>query len=99
MPCYDAACVFMEMEAMGRARSPCLVVGPLTVARTHGRVAQASPSCRALGRGSDKAGEVGTWSIWQWQQQVKCIPRAVRAADGALSAVSSSLPTSEMTGP
>ena len=42
-----------EMEAMGRASSQCLVARPLTVARTHGEVAQAAPSFRALGSGSD----------------------------------------------
>ena len=55
-----------EMEAMGRASSWCLVAGPLTVARTHGNVAQYAPSCRALGSGSDPQAAVDSaQSIWQ----------------------------------
>ena len=48
-----------EMEAMGRAGSQCLVAGPLPLSRTHGKVAQAAPSCRALGSDSDQAGVAG----------------------------------------
>ena len=52
---------------MGRASEQCLVAGTLTVARTCGKLAQAAPSCKALGSGSDpQAGVSGTWSIWQW---------------------------------
>ena len=72
-----------EMEAMGRASSQCLVAGPLTVARTHRKVVQATPSCRALGSGSDlQAGVGGTWSFWQWHWQGVCIPRGVRRTIG-----------------
>ena len=70
---------------MGRAGSQCLVAGPLTMARTQGKVAQAAPSCRALGRGSDpQAGVGGTQSIWQWQWQWQgmSVPRGVRATMG-----------------
>ena len=44
-----AECISREREAMGRASSQCLVTGHLTVARTRRKVAQATPSCRALG--------------------------------------------------
>ena len=37
---------------MGRASTPCLFVGLLTVTRTCKKVAQAAPSCRALGSGN-----------------------------------------------
>ena len=53
-----------DMEAMSKASSKCLVAGPLTVARTHGKVVQAAPSCRSLGGDSDQAGVGGAWSIW-----------------------------------
>ena len=49
----DAQCVFKEKEAMGRASSQCLVTGFSTAARTCRKVAQASPSCRALGCGNE----------------------------------------------
>ena len=67
------------------ASSQCLVAGPLTVVRTHRKVVQAAPSCRALESGSDPQAGVGSaWSDWQWQQQGACIPRGVRATtDGA----------------
>ena len=65
---------------MSRASSQCLVTGPLTVARTHRKVVQAAPSCRALGSGSDPQAGVGSaQSIWQWQQQGVCIFMGVRA--------------------
>ena len=67
-----------EVEARGRACSSCLVSGPLTEERTHGKVVQPAPSCRALG--SDSVG--GSQSVWQWQQQGRCIPRGVRATMG-----------------
>ena len=38
---------------MGRAGSQCLVAGLLTAARTCRKVAQATPSCRALGSGNE----------------------------------------------
>ena len=38
---------------MGRASSQCLDAGLLTVARTCRMVAQATPSCRALGSGNE----------------------------------------------
>ena len=57
-----------KMEAGDRASSQCLVAGPLTVQRTHREVAQAAPSCRAWGSGSDPQGGVGgTQGVWQWQ--------------------------------
>ena len=37
---------------MGRASSQCLVIGLSTAARTCRKVAQATPSCRALGSGN-----------------------------------------------
>ena len=49
-----------EMEGVGRASTQCLVAGSLTVTRTHGKVAQAAPSCRALGSGSDPQVGVGS---------------------------------------
>ena len=51
--------VSREKEAMGSSQS--LAGGSFTVARTFRKVAQATPSCRALGSGA--------WSIWQWQWQ------------------------------
>ena len=67
-------CASREMEAIGRNSS--VVAGPFTVSRTHGKVVQAAPSCRALGSGSDpQAGVDDTWSVWQWQQQGVCVPR------------------------
>ena len=68
---------------MGRVSSQCLVAGPLTVARTCGKVAQAAPSCTTLGSDSDQVGVGSIWSIWQWQQQGRCVPRGVRAATGS----------------
>ena len=63
IPFISFVCL-MEMEAMGRASSQCLVAAPLTVARTQGKVVLAAPSCRALGSGSDLQSGVGcTWSI------------------------------------
>ena len=64
------------MEATGRASSQHLVAKPLTVARTCGKVAQASPSCRPLGSAGDlQTGVGGTWNVWQWQWQGMCLPR------------------------
>ena len=40
-----------KMEVMGRASTQCLVARLL--ARTHGKVAQVAPICRALGSYSD----------------------------------------------
>ena len=53
--CYsqDAECVSSKKEAMGKASSRCLVAGLLTAARTCRKVAQATPSCRALGSGNE----------------------------------------------
>ena len=45
-------CVFREKEAMGRASSQYLVVGLLIAARTCRKMAQATPSFRALGSGN-----------------------------------------------
>ena len=49
--CYPqgAEHVSREKEAMGRASIQCLIAGLLTVARTCGKVAKATPSCKALG--------------------------------------------------
>ena len=78
-----------EVDTMGRASSPCLVAGPLTVARTLGEVAQAPPGGRALESGSDTLGGIfGTQGVWQWQQQSQqqwqqqcvCILRGVLVA-------------------
>ena len=38
---------------MGRASSQCLVIGLSIAARTCRKVAQATPSCRALGSGNE----------------------------------------------
>ena len=61
-----------EMQSTCRAISQCLVAGSFIVVRTHRKVAQAAPGCRALGSGSDHQAGVGsTQSIWQWQQPPK----------------------------
>ena len=66
--CYPPECVSREKEAMGRASSQCLVAGLLTVAMTCRKVAQAIPSCRALGSGNDPLADLDSaQSIWQWQ--------------------------------
>ena len=44
-----------------------MVPEPLRVARTHGKMVQAAPSCRALGSDSDQEGVGNAWIIWQWQ--------------------------------
>ena len=49
----------MEMKAMGRACSQCLIAGPLTVVKTCGELTQAAPGCRALGSSSDPQAGVG----------------------------------------
>ena len=64
-----------EMESTHRASSQCLVAGPLTVARTCRKVAQATPNCRALGSDTDQACVCGAQSIWLWQQKGGCVPR------------------------
>ena len=69
---------------MGQASTQCLVAGPLSVARTLRKVAQAAPSCGALGSDSDQACVGGAWSTWQWQQQGGCVPREVRATTGRI---------------
>ena len=48
----DAKCVFREKEEMGRSFSQCLVVGLSIAARICRKLAQATPSCRALGSGN-----------------------------------------------
>ena len=48
---------------MDRATSQCLVAGPLTVARTHRKVAQAASSFRVLRSDSDQAGIGDTQGI------------------------------------
>ena len=48
-------------------------------------LAQADPSCRALGADSDlQAGVDSTQRIWQWQQQIWCFPMGVRATAGSV---------------
>ena len=72
-----------EMESMGRAGSQCLVAGPLTVARTHGKVVQASPSFRALRSASDpQTGLAGAQSFWPWQWQGMGISMGMKATTG-----------------
>ena len=72
-------------SGQGRASSQFLVAGLLTVARTHGKVAQADPSCRALGSGSDPQAGVGSaQSIWQWQWHSMCLLRGVTATTGGV---------------
>ena len=62
------------MEALGRASSQCLVAGTLTVARTHGKVVHAAPSCRAPESDSEPhAGLCGARNMLQWQKQGLCI--------------------------
>ena len=78
----DAVCASREMGVMCRASSQYLIAGPLTVARSHGKEAQAAPSCRAWGIDSDQACVGGTQSIWQWQQQGRDVPRGMRATMG-----------------
>ena len=74
-----------ENEAKGRASSECLVAGLLTVARTCRKVAQATPSYRALGSGNEPQADLGgAQSIWQWQWQGVCVPRGVRATIGGV---------------
>ena len=73
-----------EMEVMGKTSSQFLVAGPLTVATTRGKVAQAVPSCRALGSDSDQSCVGGSLSPWQWQQQGGCVPRGTRAPTGGV---------------
>ena len=51
--------VSREKEAMGWASSQCPVAGLLTVARTYRKVAQATPSCRALGCGIEVHPDLG----------------------------------------
>ena len=58
-------CASREMEAMGRASSQCLIAGPLATVKDHRKVAQAAPSCRALGSDSDQAG-VGGFRASGW---------------------------------
>ena len=53
----DVVCASREMEEMGRASSWCQDAGPLTMAKGHGKVTQAAPSCRALGSDSNHQGE------------------------------------------
>ena len=46
-------------------------------------MAQAAPSCWALGSGTyPQAGVEGAQSIWQWPQQAVYIPRGVRVITG-----------------
>ena len=74
--------VSREMEAVGKGSSQCLVAGPLAAARTHRKVEQSTPSCRALGSNSGQAGVSGARHVWQWQQQDGYVPRGVRATAG-----------------
>ena len=79
------ACDCREMETMGIAYSQCLVAGLLTLVRTHGKVAQATPHCRALGSGNEPRADLGSsQSIWQCQWQGVWVPRGVRATTGGV---------------
>ena len=83
---------------MAQARSQCMVTGPFTVAKTCREVAQAAPGCKAMSSGSDpQAGLCSTQSLWQWQQQGRCIPRGVSNNEWCLAAVASSMPIPEVT--
>ena len=62
-------CASREKEAMRRASSQCLVAGVLTAARTCRKVAQATPSCRALG-------------VVMSLQQIYEVPRAFVSSSG-----------------
>ena len=60
---------------MPRASSQCLVAGPLTVVRTYGKVAQAAPSFRVMGSGSDPQAGVGsTQSIYRGSGRACAFP-------------------------
>ena len=62
-----------EVEAMGRASSQCLVAGPLTVARTCVKVAQAAPSCRAPGSDTDPQTGIGGAQAFGSGSQRLCV--------------------------
>ena len=64
---------------MNKASSQYLVAGPMTVANTRGKVAQAAPSYRALGSGSETQADMWCLKHLEWQQQGMCIPRGERA--------------------
>ena len=69
------------------------------MASTHGEVVQVAPGCRALGSGMEPQVGVGSaQSIWQGQQQSVCVPREMSATTGGAVSVTSSAPTSEVTG-
>lgn len=98
-PWFGAAFVSREMESMGRASCQFLVGGLLTMARSCVEVTQSTPSCRALGRGSDPWSCVGIpQSIWQWQRLGMCIPRGVRSTTVGARLQCPPLLTSEVTG-
>ena len=60
--------------------SRCLFAGLLTVSRTCRKVAQPTPSCKALRSGNEPHSDLGSaQSIWQWQWQGVWVPRRVRA--------------------
>ena len=85
-------------EAMSRASSQVLVAGPLTVARTHRKVVQAAPGCRALESESGlQAGVSSAQNVCQWQQQGVCSHGSESNNGGCLFSVPSSVPTSEVT--
>ena len=81
----NTQCVFREKEAVGRASSQFLVAGLLTAARTYRKVAQATSSCRAQGSCNEPWADLrGAQSIWQRQQQGRCVPKGVRATTGGI---------------
>ena len=65
---------------MGLGASACLLA--FEIGKTHRKMFQADPSCRAMERDSDQACIGRAQSIWQWQQQGRCILRGVRATRG-----------------
>ena len=86
------------MGAFGRACSQCLVARPLKVVKAGVEVAQATPSCRALGSGSDPQAGVGDTQSLHWQQQGMCVTRNMRDKnEWCLVAVLSSTMTPEVT--
>ena len=69
---------------MGSTCRQYLVARPLSVVRTKGEVAWASPDCRALGSGNNPQVGVGSAQCpWQQQWEERCLPREVGATGGA----------------
>ena len=85
---------------MGRASSQCLVAGPLTVIRIHGKVIQAAPSCRDLGKWQRPSGNCKRHhEPWQWAVAEHVHSQGSESNNGwCLVAVPFYVPTSEVTG-